>query len=173
MTQVIHKRKKSLSFLNLLSTSLYVFSTCLTASVLLSRLSSPHVYGSISSFSFRFHSSIFLLKHRGDCDWHAVSSSGNFANSVDVFSVRQFQRLSSSRFPFISQPFVVTNLHQWVKEYGKKNYVLMALTFRTCRYLLFTMHFNKINNFKSTVMSRITTFRPTTDRIYHGGPIIL
>ena len=38
---------------------------------------------------------------------------------------------------------------------------------------LFTMHFNKINNFKSTVTSRITTFQPTTDRIYDGDPIIL
>jgi len=47
----------------------------------------------------------------------------------------------------------------------EKNYVLMVLTFRTCRYQLFKKHFNKINNFKSTGMSRITTFRSTTDRI--------
>jgi hypothetical protein len=75
INQVIQTRKKSISFL-------YLFSTSLTARVLLSRFLSPHVHGCNSFFSFQFYSSIFLLKHRGDCDWHVVSSSGNFANSV-------------------------------------------------------------------------------------------
>jgi len=56
---------------------------------------------------------------------------------------------------------------------GEKNYVLMVLTFRNCRYQLFTMHANKIRNFKSTGIRRIKKFWSKTDRIYDGGPILL
>jgi hypothetical protein len=170
MRQVIHKRKESLSFLNLLSTSLYVLSTFLTASVLLSHFSSvwtqfflfislPPIHLSSETQGWLWLTRCFKFQWFYEFCWCIF---GPTVPASKFFSVPfHITAVCGHKSPLMSK-----------KKYGKK-FVLMVLTFRTCRYQSFTMHFNKINNFKSKGTRRITTFRPTTDRIYDCGPIIL
>jgi hypothetical protein len=106
------------------------------------------VYGRHPLFSFRFYSSIFLLEHRRDCDWHAVLSSGNFANSA--------WRTSGPTVPetkFFTALFHFTYFcSQKCSLIFNKNMEKILFSWYQSPALLstiFTMHFNKLINFKS------------------------